>query len=92
MNEICKVLQQMNNGKAVREDGVLIALEHIKYTLQQIFTTGRLCKRVSYAHFQERNVENLDNYRPINLLSQTYNLCEKIIVNRIITSIEDREN
>lgn len=99
--EIRNALQQMKDGKAAGEDRISTEMlkmggptlqEAIKTLLNKCLAEGKIPKswknaEVILIHKKGDNT-NIENYRPISLLSHLYKLLTKIITNRLTTKLD----
>ena len=94
--EIQLALHQLKNRKAPGEDGIIpemlkINSEPLQTILAELFTKCLIETKVpenwnndviTLLH-KKGDIKNLDNYRPISLLSHLYKLFTRVIVNRL---------
>lgn len=94
--EIQFALSKMHNGKAPGEDDIIVemvkmggdpVIQFLKEIFNRCLEEGRIPEKWESATvillFKKGNKSDLNNYRPISLLSQLYKLLTKIITNRL---------
>lgn len=99
--EIRYALSRVKNGKSGGEDGILPEMlkegdDHLLKKLADLFNKcllqGRIPKNwenaVVILLYKKGCKADLNNYRPISLLSQTYKLFSKVLTNRITRKLD----
>ncbi|XP_056641545.1 craniofacial development protein 2-like [Diorhabda sublineata] len=94
--EIVKSLNQLKNGKAAGDDNIIpemlkeggsLLIRELKSLFNTCLTEGRIPQDWNTAIviliYKKGDPSNLENYRPISLLSQIYKLFMRIIANRL---------
>ncbi|KAL0810833.1 hypothetical protein ABMA28_010143 [Loxostege sticticalis] len=100
-SEIETALSRMKNGKAAGSDNVLVEMvkaggESVIKTLNTLFNKcleeGKIPEEWQCANvillFKKGNRADLNNYRPISLLSQLYKLLTKILTIRLTSKLD----
>lgn len=101
MEELRKGLSQMKNGKAAGEDNILPEMlkesdTKVKQELVKLFNKCLTEERIPedwenavvVLIYKKGDPTDLENYRPISLLSQIYKLFTRIITNRLERKLE----
>jgi hypothetical protein len=100
-DEIDLALSNMKNNKAPGEDRITSDIikmggcelkEAIKILLNKCLEEGKIPDNWTNAEvkllYKKGDTENLENYRPISLLSHVYKLLTKILTNRLTTKFD----
>lgn len=102
ITEIQAALQQMKNRKSPGEDRITSEMlklgsktveQAIKILLNKCLEEGKIPEEWNNAEvvilFKKGDVTNIENYRPISLLSQMYKMLTRIITNRLTNKLVD---
>lgn len=100
-SEIKYALQQMKNGKSPGEDQITsemlkmggeTLIEAVKILINKCLMEGRIPEPWKNAEiillYKKGDHTNIENYRPISLLSHMYKLLTKIITNRLTAKLD----
>jgi hypothetical protein len=100
-DEIRFALQTMKENKSPGDDQIVVemitgggvkVIEAVQILLNKCIHEGRIPKVWNNAEtiilFKKGNKQDLENYRPISLLSQLYKLLTKIVTNRLTSKMD----
>lgn len=94
-----KALSQLKNGRAPGENGIIsemlkmggtVTIEVIKILINKCLQEGDI--RKTWQNAQKGDELNLNNYRPISLLSHSYKLLTKVSTNRLTNKLDQYQS